>query len=114
MWLEEGVSELPPSIRRWIYLGTVFGPNAVPIVAYGCVMSGIFLLIFVFIRAYKNFLFDTDPKTLEILELGRKSLRRGSSFLINHQHRLIVQRDSYILLKQQNYNSSNINNNVYV
>lgn len=52
-------------------------------------------------RAYKNFVFHSDP-TVEILEMGRRSLRRGSSFLVQHQHRIMmshVQRDSYMLLK---------------
>lgn len=95
---------MPPDIRRWVYLGTVFAPNAVPIMAYGCIVAGAFMLIFVFVRAYKNFVFNTDP-TIEILEMGRRSIRRGSSFLIQHQQRLLMQRDSYTLLKTTNNNN---------
>lgn len=97
----QGISELTPPIRRWIYLGTVFAPTAIPIMSYGMIVGGAFIIIFVFIQAYKNFVFSTDP-TIEILEMGRRSLRRGSSLLINGQHRLshlAHQRDSYHLLK---------------
>ena len=31
--------------------------------------------------------------------MGRRSLRRGSSFIINQQHKFMIQRDSYTLLK---------------
>lgn len=48
-------------------------------------------------RAYQNFVFARDP-TLEILEMGRRSLRRGSSFIVQHQHKF-MHRESYTLLK---------------
>ncbi|XP_058827375.1 scavenger receptor class B member 1 [Topomyia yanbarensis] len=114
MWLEEGVSELTPPIRRWIYLATVFAPTALPILSYGMILTGTFALIYVFVRAYKNFVFTSDPTT-EFLEMGRRSLRRGSSMIINGQHRILMQRDSYILLKASEdpnlYHHSNNNNN---
>lgn len=88
-----------------MYLGTVFAPNAVPIMAYGLIVSGAFMLIFVFVRAYKNFVFNTGDPTIEILEMGRRSIRRGSSFLIQHQQRLLMPRDSYVLLKTTNNNN---------
>jgi scavenger receptor class B, member 1 len=94
----QGISELTPPIRRWIYLGTVFAPTAIPIFAYGMIVGGAFVIIFVFIRAYKNFVFATDP-TVELLEIGRRQLRRGSSLLVNGQHRILAHRDSYHLLK---------------
>lgn len=61
------------------------------------------MLMFVFVRAYKNFVFNSDP-TVELLEMGRRSLRRGSSFLVQNQHRIMMhhQRDSYVLLKTNN------------
>lgn len=99
----QGVAELPPNIRRWIYLATVFAPNAVPVMSYGMIVSSAFMFIFVFVRSYKNFVFQTDP-TIEILEMGRRSLRRGSSFLSQSQHRILAHRDSYILLKADNNN----------
>jgi hypothetical protein len=96
---KQGVSELTPPIRRWIYLGTVFAPIAIPLFAYGMIVGGAFIIIFVFIQAYKNFVFATDP-TIEILEMGRRSLRRGSTMLINGQHKILSHRDSYHLLKE--------------
>ena len=35
MWLEEGIEELTPSIRRWVYLATTFSDIAVPCASYG-------------------------------------------------------------------------------
>uniref|UniRef100_A0A182YRP8 Uncharacterized protein n=1 Tax=Anopheles stephensi TaxID=30069 RepID=A0A182YRP8_ANOST len=93
----QGVSELTPPIRRWIYLATVFAPTALPILSYGMILTGAFAMIYVFVRAYKNFVFTDDPTT-ELLEMGRRSLRRGSHLISNGQHR-ILHRDSYILLK---------------
>lgn len=90
-------------------MGTVFAPKAIPLGSYGLIVFGAFLIIFVFVNAYKNFVFDSDP-TLEILEMGRKSLRRGSSFIAHQQQRFIIQREtqnSYTLLKTD----SNTNNN---
>ncbi|XP_055321325.1 scavenger receptor class B member 1 [Sitodiplosis mosellana] len=101
IWVEEGIAELTPSIRRWIYLATVFGPAALPILSYSMILAGSFMLMFIFVRAYKNFVFHSDP-TVELLEMGRRSLRRGSSLLVQHQHRIMMhhhQRDSYMLLK---------------
>jgi len=63
------------------------------------ILGGAFAIIFSFVRAYQNFMFAQDP-TLEILEMGRRSLRRGSSFIAHQQHRLLVHhRDSYSLLR---------------
>jgi scavenger receptor class B, member 1 len=81
-----------------MYLGTVFAPRAIPLSSYGMIVGGAFIIIFVFVQAYKNFVFATDP-TVELLEMGRRSLRRGSSLLINGQHRILAHRDSYHLLK---------------
>lgn len=109
LFFDQGVAELTPSIRRWIYLATVFGPASMPIMSYSMILAGSFMLMYVFVRAYKNFVFNSDP-TVEILEMGRRSIRRGSSFLIQHQHRIMMhhhQRDSYTLLKAQNNNNEN-------
>ncbi|XP_054085205.1 lysosome membrane protein 2 isoform X2 [Zeugodacus cucurbitae] len=97
MWLEEGISELTPAIRRWIYLATVFAPIIIPIASYLMIFGGILAIVFVFVRAYQNFVFARDP-TLEILEMGRRSIRRGSSFIAQHQHKF-MHRESYTLLK---------------
>lgn len=96
--ITQGISELTPPIRRWIYLGTVFAPTAIPLLSYGLIVGGAFIIIFVFVTAYKHFVFATDP-TVELLELGKRQLRRGSSLLITGQHRIIAHRDSYHLLR---------------
>ncbi|XP_055387930.1 scavenger receptor class B member 1 isoform X2 [Condylostylus longicornis] len=98
MWLEEGISELTPSIWRWIYLGTVFAPNCVPIVSYITILVGIFMIIFMFVYTFKNYVFVQDP-TLELIEIGRRSLRRGSSFIIHQQHKFMLHKECYTLLK---------------
>lgn len=93
MWVEEGIGDLPPNIHRWIYLATSFAPNLAPILEYGFIIFGSLVLIVVFVRAYKSLVF-----TQENLERGREKLRRGSSFIVNGQHRLMIIRDSYSLL----------------
>lgn len=81
-----------------MYLATVFAPNAVPICSYLFIVSGAFAIIFTFVRAYQNYVFARDP-TLEIVEMGRRSLRRGSSFIVQHHHKFMHHRESYSLLK---------------
>lgn len=112
LFTNQGISELTPPIRRWIYLGTVFAPTAIPLMSYGMIVGGAFLIIFVFVHAYKNFVFASDP-TVELLEMGRRSLRRGSSLLVNGQHRILAHRDSYHLLKSpvKHHHTLHHNNN---
>lgn len=93
MWLEEGVEELTPSIRRLIYLATTFADTAVPCLTYGMILVGLTIIITVLVKAY-----NSPVLAHEAIELGKRTIRRGSSFLINGQHRLMAGRDSYILL----------------
>lgn len=93
MWLEEGIEELTPSIRRWIYLATTFCDIAVPCASYGLILVGLIIIITVSAKAYNNVVF-----THEAIELGKRTIRRGSMLLVNGQHRLLVARDSYVLL----------------
>lgn len=78
----------------------MIAPLAVPIGSYMMIVGGASAVIFSFVRAYQNFVFTRDP-TLEILEMGRRSLRRGSSFISHQQQKLILlhHRDSYSLLR---------------
>lgn len=78
-------------------MATVFAPIVIPIASYLMIFGGALAIVFVFVRAYQNFVFARDP-TLEILEMGRRSLRRGSSFIAQHQHKF-MHRESYTLLK---------------
>ncbi|XP_076654149.1 scavenger receptor class B member debris buster [Halictus rubicundus] len=98
MWVEEGIEELTPPIRRWIYLATTFSDIAVPCTSYGLILVGIIIIITVCAKVYNNTVF-----THEAIELGKRTIRRGSMLLVNGQHRLIVTRDTYVLLN----NSSN-------
>lgn len=94
MWLEEGIEELTPSIRRWVYLATTFADIAVPCITYGLILFGLTTIVIVLIKAY-----NSPVLAHEAIELGKRTIRRGSSFLINGQHRLMMAgRDSYILL----------------
>lgn len=93
MWLEEGVAELTPAIHRWVYLATTVAETAVPVCTYGAIVVGLVMLAGVFVQSYRKVVF-----TKETLEKGKEKLRRGSSFLVNGQHRLLILRDSYSLL----------------
>lgn len=93
MWIEEGIEELTPSIRRWIFLATTFADIVAPCVAYGLILVGLTIIVTVFVKAY-----NSPVLAHEAIELGKRTIRRGSSFLINGQHRLMVGRDSYVLL----------------
>lgn len=92
-WLEEGVEELTPAIQRWVYLATTVAETAVPVCTYGAIVAGLVMLAAVFVQSYRKVVF-----TRETLEKGKEKLRRGSSFLVNGQHRLLILRDSYSLL----------------
>lgn len=102
MWLEEGIDELTPSIRRWIYLATTFADTAVPCISYGLIIIGVVTIVTVFVKVYNSVIL-----THEAVELGKRTIRRGSSF-INVQHRLLVTRESYILLNNDNEERNDI------
>jgi hypothetical protein len=89
----QGIAELTPSIRHWVYLATTVAEMAAPVFSYGSIILGTLILVGVFVKAYKNVVF-----TKETLEKGKETLRRGSSFILNGQHRLLIIRDSYTLL----------------
>lgn len=90
------MDELSPQIKRWLYLATTFSAIAAPFLSYGMIGFGVLVLVCVFVKAYKSFVFNRD--TIELIELGRKSLRRGSHLIANSPHRLMVARESYTLL----------------
>lgn len=87
----QGVGDLPDNIHRWVYMATTFADTAVPLFTYGLVLAGALTLVAVFVRTYHQMVF-----TRENIERGRQSiLRRGSSMMVNGQHRLLIVRDSY-------------------
>ncbi|XP_050299903.1 scavenger receptor class B member 1-like isoform X2 [Anthonomus grandis grandis] len=96
MWLEEGIDDLTPPIRRWMYLATTFAEIACPLFTYGCILFGSCLVIGVFVNAYKSLVF-----TKETIEIGMKNLRRRSSLLISSSNRFISRRETYTLLDFQ-------------
>lgn len=87
MWLEEGIPGLTTPIYRWIYLATVVGPIAGPVLTYSMVIIGLSVLSLVFLKAYKNLVIG--QKSIEIIEIGRETLRRSSTVIINGSHRML-------------------------
>lgn len=72
-------------------MATTFVDTAVPLFTYGLVLCGALMLVAVFVKTYHQIVF-----TRENIERGRQTiLRRGSSILVNGQHRLLIVRDSY-------------------
>lgn len=62
---------------------------------YGFIAFGGLILVGVFLKTYKNYIF-----TQENVELGKRTLRRGSSFFTtNGPAKLLPKRDSYMLLQ---------------
>ncbi|KAI4454658.1 scavenger receptor class b type-1 sr-b1 [Holotrichia oblita] len=95
MWIEEGVTDLTPALKRYIYLATTFADIAYPLGTYGSILLGTCILIGVFINAYKSIMF-----TRETIEVSMRTLRRGSHLLHSNNHRLIIIRDSYSVLPE--------------
>ncbi|XP_019869131.1 scavenger receptor class B member 1 isoform X2 [Aethina tumida] len=94
MWVEEGIDDVTPAIRRWMYLATTFADVACPLMTYGFIFLGSCVLIGVFINTYKSLVF-----TKETIEVGMRRLRRGSLYISQPQlNRMIGRRDTYTLL----------------
>ncbi|CAK9833770.1 Scavenger receptor class B member 1 [Anthophora retusa] len=93
MWLEEGIEELTPSIRRWVYLATTFSDVAAPCTSYGLILVGLVIIFVVFMKGYNNAVFRH-----EAIEIGKRTIRRGSTLLVNGQHKLLITRETYVLL----------------
>ncbi|KAG6457055.1 hypothetical protein O3G_MSEX010083 [Manduca sexta] len=79
MWLEEGIPEITTSIWRWIYLATTVGPVAAPLITYTLIVGGLLALAIIFVKAYKSVVIGQN--SLEIVEIGRETLRRGSTLI---------------------------------
>lgn len=61
---------------------------------------GLLVIAVVFIKAYKNFVIGDN--SIEIVELGKETLRRGSTMIINGSHKLLTckENNSYQPLNQ--------------
>lgn len=79
MWLEEGIPEITTPIWRWIYLATTVGPIAAPLITYTLIVGGLLALAIIFVKAYKSVVIGQN--SLEIVEIGRETLRRGSTLI---------------------------------
>ncbi|XP_034827962.1 scavenger receptor class B member 1 [Maniola hyperantus] len=110
MWAQEGIDGVSTSIWRWIFLGTRFGPIAAPIISYSLIIIGLAILINVFIKAYKDFVVGQD--SLEIVELGRETIRRGSTLIINSSKIINSKEASYqpLYTKSKKNNKTNTSN----
>ncbi|XP_048003961.1 scavenger receptor class B member 1 isoform X2 [Leguminivora glycinivorella] len=102
MWIEEGIHEVTTPIWRWIYLATTVGPIAAPLLTYSMIVFGILTILFVFIKAYKSFVIGQN--SIEIVEIGRETLRRGSMILHSTQ-KICLREPPYILLPQTSIDS---------
>ncbi|XP_045538328.1 scavenger receptor class B member 1 [Papilio machaon] len=105
MWIEEGIHEVTPSIWRWIFLATTVGPIAAPVICYSMIIIGLSILITIFVKAYKNFVIGQN--SIEIMELGKETLRRGSTLIINGSHKLIHKDNVYQPLNQSDPSTPN-------
>jgi hypothetical protein len=93
LFIPQGVSDVTPEIHRWIYLATTFSDVAVPVFSYGIALIGFFVLACSCARAYRRVIFSKAN-----IEKGKEKFKRGSEFIIQNQHRLLIVRDSYTLL----------------
>ncbi|CAH2056079.1 unnamed protein product, partial [Iphiclides podalirius] len=93
MWIEEGIHEVTTPIWRWIFLATTVGPVAAPAISYSMIIIGLSILITVFVRAYKSFVIGQN--SIEIVELGRETIRRGSTLIVHGSHRLVPRDNVY-------------------
>ncbi|KAJ0183011.1 hypothetical protein K1T71_000987 [Dendrolimus kikuchii] len=98
MWLEEGIGGLTTPIWRWMYLATTVGPIAALVINYTLIFIGLFTLIIVFLRAYKSLVIGQN--SIEIIEIGRETLRRSSTIIINGSQRVLSSNSCYQPLSQ--------------
>ncbi|KAJ2943282.1 hypothetical protein O0L34_g12088 [Tuta absoluta] len=99
MWLEEGIHEVTPSIWRWIYCGTTVAPILGPVLTYGMIAFGLSIMAYIFVKSYKSFVIGQN--SIEIVEIGRETIRRGSTLIINGTHKIIPTKEqSYQPLNQ--------------
>lgn len=56
------------------------------------ILLGIFILLVVFVRAYKSFVIGKN--STEIVELGRETIRRGSTLIVDYSHKLLPHKDT--------------------
>ncbi|CAG9577041.1 unnamed protein product [Danaus chrysippus] len=105
MWVQEGIEGVSTPIWRWIFLATTFGPIAAPIISYSLIVIGLAILIHAFIKAYKNIVIGEN--SLEIVEIGRETIRRSSTLIMNSSQKLLAHKEtSYRPLSQSTPSSA--------
>ncbi|CAG9794598.1 unnamed protein product [Diatraea saccharalis] len=92
MWIEEGIHEVTTPIWRWIYLATTVGPVAAPLLSYSMIVIGLFTLIIIFVKAYKSFVLGQN--SIEIVEIGRETLRRRSTLIIHESQKILMGKEA--------------------
>lgn len=100
----QGIEDVTTPIWRLIFLATAFGPVLAPIISYSLIICGILVITYVFIKAYKKFVIGQN--SIEIVELGRETLRRGSTLIINGSKLLNHKETSYQPLSKSTSTSS--------
>lgn len=60
----QGIDDLTPAIRRWMYLATTFADVACPLMTYGFIFLGTCIIIGVFVNTYKSLVFTKE--TIEL------------------------------------------------
>ncbi|XP_041971164.1 scavenger receptor class B member 1 [Aricia agestis] len=98
MWLQEGIEGVSNSIWWWVFLATRVAPVAGPTLAYSLIIFGLSILIYLFIKAYRNFVIGDKP--IEIVEMGRETIRRSSTLIINSSQKLLHNNTMYQPLSQ--------------
>ncbi|KAH9628089.1 hypothetical protein HF086_018305 [Spodoptera exigua] len=98
--IQPGIHELSTPIWRWIYLATTVGPVFAPIITASMIIFGFLTLAVIFIRAYKSLVIGQN--SLEIMEIGRQTIRRSSTLIISGSHKMMPHRaeSAYIPLNQ--------------
>ncbi|KAI8433458.1 hypothetical protein MSG28_015493 [Choristoneura fumiferana] len=80
--------------------GEKVAPIASQLLTYSMIFFGLLTLYVVFVRAYKSFVIGQN--SMEIVEIGRETLKRGSTIILHGSQRLIPCRDtSYHMLTPQ-------------
>uniref|UniRef100_T1H2B7 Scavenger receptor class B member 1 n=1 Tax=Megaselia scalaris TaxID=36166 RepID=T1H2B7_MEGSC len=79
MWMEEGISELTPEIKRWIYLATVIAPNLIPLLSYIFILVGAIEVSIGIYRAYSG-LYPINGNYNEMQQIESQNLQRNFTF----------------------------------
>lgn len=91
IWLEDGIDDVPLTLRNLIYLGTTIADIASHLITYGTIIVGSCIMIGVFVNTYKSLIFTKDT-----IEFGMRSLKDGALHL--PRPKPFIKRNTYTLL----------------